>query len=120
MDQFMKFVQIINHHGLDPKSSVAMQLFEALNLLFTPAPDSIPDEYALMELRAKLTATSVHDQLVGKALASDAIIKFLNSGKKIQAIKELRLTTGCSLKEAKDAIEDSRVRDLYNTTTYGF
>lgn len=109
MDQFMKFVQIINHHGIDPKSSVAIQLFEALNLFFTPAPVSVPDEYALMKLRANLTATSVHDQLVDKALASDAIIEFLNSGKKIQAVKELRLTTGCSLKEAKDAIEDQSV-----------
>jgi large subunit ribosomal protein L7/L12 len=36
---------------------------------------------------------------------SDAVLGFIQAGKKIDAIKQYRLETGVGLKEAKDAVE---------------
>jgi len=36
---------------------------------------------------------------------NQTVIDEINSDRKIAAIKELRISTGCSLKEAKDAVE---------------
>ncbi len=56
---------------------------------------------------------STHEARVMAALGSPEVIAFLNAGKKINAIKELRSITLCGLKEAKDAVEDSRVEVHY-------
>ena len=62
----------------------------------------------LARLRAKLTGSARTD-LVETALASPAIIDLVANSKRIEAIKELRIVTGCHLREAKDAIDDERV-----------
>lgn len=69
-------------------------------------------------LRAKLTGTTPHDLLVNAALRSASIIDDLANGKKIQAIKDLRLATQCTLKEAKDAVEDRRVTERASLPQY--
>lgn len=40
---------------------------------------------------------------------NDEIISLLRSGKRVQAIKERRIQTGCGLKEAKDYVD--KIRD---------
>ena len=65
----------------------------------------------LARLREKLTGQSTHDYLVQMALGSETIIDLVANGRKIQAIKELRIAAQCGLREAKDAIEDHRVKD---------
>ena len=50
-----------------------------------------------------------HEGRVAVCLGSPTIINFMQDGKKIHAIKELRQITGCGLREAKDAVEDYRV-----------
>lgn len=50
-----------------------------------------------------------HEGLVGRVLLSETIMEALVRAQKILAIKELRAQTFCSLKEAKDAVEDARV-----------
>ena len=68
----------------------------------------------LAQLRAKLTVVTPHDRLVETALRSASIIDNVANGRKIQAIKDLRAAAQCSLKEAKDAIEDRRVTERAN------
>ena len=68
----------------------------------------------LDRLRAKLTGVTPHDHLVETALRSASIIDSVANGWKIQAIKDLRAAAQCSLKEAKDAIEDRRVTERAN------
>lgn len=51
--------------------------------------------------------------LVESALDSGAVLDHIRAGQKIPAIKALRVVTGCGLKEAKDAVEDARVREFY-------
>ena len=60
-------------------------------------------------LNDRLTGMPTHDSLVRTALGTASIMDNLANGKKIQAIKDLRTAAGCTLKEAKDAIEDGRV-----------
>lgn len=60
-------------------------------------------------LNAKLTGATPHNSLVETALHSASIIDNLANGKKIQAIADLRRIAGCTIKEAKDVIEDRRV-----------
>ena len=57
----------------------------------------------------RVFGTTTHDFLVEAALRSGSIIDNVANGNKIQAIKDLRTSTQCSLKEAKDAVEDRRV-----------
>lgn len=42
--------------------------------------------------------------------AKNDIMTFINNGQVINAIKELRMHSGCGLKEAKDAVEDYTLR----------
>ena len=71
-------------------------------------------DHDLALLRAKLTGVTPHDHLVETALRSASIIDNMANGRKIQAIKDLRAATQCSLKEAKDAVEDRRVTERAN------
>ena len=71
-------------------------------------------DHDLALLRAKLTVVTPHDSLVETALRSASIIDNVANGRKIQAIKDLRSAAQCSLKEAKDAIEDRRVTERAN------
>ena len=52
---------------------------------------------------------STHEGRVTAALESPDVMQHMYEGKKINAIKELRLLTSCGLKEAKDAVEDNLV-----------
>lgn len=52
----------------------------------------------------------VHDDLVVLARNNSEVMDFMRSGKKIHAIKVLRQQTLCGLKQAKEAVEDSRVQ----------
>ena len=70
--------------------------------------NSLTQDQDLARLREKLTWTP-HDRLVEEALASPSIIDMVANSKRIEAIKELRIITGCHLREAKDAIDDRRV-----------
>lgn len=55
-----------------------------------------------------------HDALVRIVLTdTDNMLSNALSGKKIQAIKSLRAFALCGLKEAKEAVEDSRVQNGY-------
>lgn len=54
-----------------------------------------------------------HESRVQAALGSDAVLNHLHYGKKVYAIKELRLITGAGLLEAKQAVEDARVMYHY-------
>jgi ribosomal protein L7/L12 len=54
-----------------------------------------------------------HDRLVNTALATPDVIVALQQGKKINAIKALRVATNASLLEAKNAIEDKRLDGFY-------
>lgn len=63
--------------------------------------------------RELLTGQTNHDNLVNTALSSKVVMDFMREGKKINAIKELRVVTGCSLKEGKNAVEDWRVDQFY-------
>jgi ribosomal protein L7/L12 len=78
----------------------------------------IPDVYTLLGVTDEVMSaialaaapdTKTHDGRVLVALNSPVIIDFLVETRKINAIKELRAVTLCGLKEAKDAVEDSRV-----------
>ena len=71
--------------------------------------NSTQDQDDLDRLRAKLTGETPRDSLVRTALRTASIVDNLANGKKIQAIKDLRTAAGCTLKEAKDAVEDDRV-----------
>ena len=106
-------VNILNANGIDPKASVALNVYNQLTQ-FIPAAVQLPvNDYALIELRAKLTGTTIHEQLVQVALKNFMVMTNVRESKKIQAIKELRTATSCGLKEAKDAVEDSRVWGSY-------
>ena len=78
----------------------------------------ISDTYDLLNAAdAVLTAMSTpampdkptHEDLVAIALDSESVMNFIRDEQKINAIKELRSLTRCSLKETKDAVEDYRV-----------
>lgn len=45
------------------------------------------------------------DKLVATALETSDVVGYMQCQKKVQAIKALRDSTGCGLKEAKDAVE---------------
>lgn len=65
---------------------------------------------ALISLGANFTAPeSDAPMLVTVALNTHEVMQSMYDGKKINAIKALRAVTGCGLKEAKDAVEDSHV-----------
>lgn len=78
------------------------------------------DVYSLLNLTDALVGQSFidpsiptpaqsHDERVLRAVQSETVMRHMHDNKKINAIKELRLLTSCGLKEAKDAVEDSRV-----------
>lgn len=81
------------------------------------------DVYALLNLTDALVGVSfvdpevpdysTHEGRVLAALSNAEVLMHLRDGKKINAIKALRSQTLCGLKEAKDAIEDSRVEVHY-------
>ena len=71
--------------------------------------NSTQDQDDLDRLRAQLTGATPHNSLVETALHSASIIDNLANGKKVQAINDLRRIAGCTIKEAKDVIEDRRV-----------
>lgn len=50
-----------------------------------------------------------HEVLVARALDSVTVLDEMANSRKINAIKHLRNATGCGLKAAKEAVEDSRV-----------
>lgn len=50
-----------------------------------------------------------HDALVQAALSSTEVMDHMRDAKKIYAIKALRALTYCGLKDAKEAVEDTRV-----------
>lgn len=51
-----------------------------------------------------------HDTLLRLAQQTPEVIAELREGRKIYAIKALRTVSLCGLKDAKDVIEDSRLR----------
>jgi ribosomal protein L7/L12 len=64
------------------------------------------------EALANRPARVPHDALVRIVLTDyDNMLSNALSGKKIQAIKSLRAFALCGLKEAKEAVEDSRVQN---------
>lgn len=82
------------------------------------------DVYALLNLTDHLVTARINfdefppsavppltyaETLVQSALSSSNCMRYMRKQQKINAIKELRLITGCGLKEAKDAVEDFRV-----------
>jgi len=78
------------------------------------------DVYSLLNLTDSLVGLSFidpslptpeqsHDARVLSAIQDREVMQQMHDGKKISAIKELRRITNCGLKEAKDAVEDSRV-----------
>ena len=90
------------------ESSVAYYRSECQRLTDLNKSLSSTQDQDLARLRAKLTG-STHDRLVEEALASPSIIDMVARDQRIPAIKELRIITGCHLREAKDAIDDRRV-----------
>lgn len=54
------------------------------------------------------------NELVIQALSSPEVMVNVREGKKIDAIRAIRTLVRCSLKEAKDAIEDPRVWNSFN------
>ncbi len=64
------------------------------------------------------TIGSTHETRVRDALNNAEVMQHMRDGKKISAIKALRLLTNCGLKEAKDAVEDSRVIDASGYRSY--
>jgi ribosomal protein L7/L12 len=82
----------------------------------------IPNTYDLLSatdaVLANLTTTSVvdptdHDGLVRLALNTPEILNAMRETKRIHAIKALRLRTGCSLLQGKNAVEDPAVHFYY-------
>lgn len=59
-----------------------------------------------------------HEHRVLAAIRSETVLAYMQEGKKINAIKELRAVASCGLKEAKDAIEDDRVADAAGVDRY--
>lgn len=119
--EFFAFVSILLTNGIDLKSSVAKKLFGEFQPFFIQpmsTPSSIADPYAIITLRANLTGSTIHEELVKVALNNGLVIDNLQTGRKIQAIKELRDATRCGLKEAKDAVEDYRVSAYYNPQSF--
>lgn len=78
-------------------------------LSLTPAPVAGPDENSRVW---------THEGRVVRALMTPSVVRALQEGKKINAIKELRAVTNCGLKEAKDAIEDPHVTAVYPYPVY--
>lgn len=78
--------------------------------------DSYFDTYALLNLAQAavdganmLTHVVGHEQFVTAAIHSGVVMDYVRAGQKINAIKALRERTSAGLKEAKEAVEDTRV-----------
>lgn len=56
-----------------------------------------------------LVGSAAHERNVNVALRSPDAMGFMRNQRKILAIKQVRILTGCGLKEAKAAVEDERV-----------
>ena len=109
---FEKFADKLSSYIYDVNLSTALSLYRDLFPVVSPEQQRREYERGLLELRAKLTGESVHDQAVRFAHDNYNIQSYLLNGKKIQAIKELRAGfPGLGLKEAKDAIEDRNAID---------
>lgn len=80
------------------------------------------DVYALLNITDHLITAGVnfaehapaptvtdHDRLVQMVLVVPEVMQNLRDSRKIVAIKEVRRLSGCSLKAAKDAVEDDLV-----------
>lgn len=78
---------------------------DVLRIIAEHAPSlALERSIALAEALAPLIpGLTEHDRLV------DGVMQEVRCGRKIHAIKELRASTGCGLREAKDAVEDPRV-----------
>ena len=67
---------------------------------------------ALSALRAKLVGqTASHDDLVMEALKNHKVLNLVAASRRVDAIKELREATGCTLIEGREAITDRRVQE---------
>lgn len=86
-------------------AGVFLSVYDLLNLT-----EALIDLGAVFDENYTQSLTD-HDKRVMAALTSPEVMKHMRDGKKIHAIKELRLITQCGLKEAKDAVEDDRVAD---------
>lgn len=110
LDYYRAEVKRLNDQNDALECSVAYYCAEVKRL--TELNDSLrsTQDQDLARLRAKLMGTT-HDDLVETALDSATIIDLVANGRRIQAIKELREVAGCHLREAKDAIDDTRVSE---------
>jgi hypothetical protein len=70
---------------------------------------------AVLRLDANVRDAQNHDSLVAAARGSEDVLAPMREGRKILAIKALRSLTGCGLKAAKEAVEDSRVMEFWET-----
>src|SRR5579863_1103862 len=62
--------------------------------------------------------TSSSATMAPSAPDSDEILRLLQAGRKIEAIKLYRTQTGAGLKEAKDAVDRMEADQIYGSTSY--
>jgi len=110
MLEFNHVAWALSEHIKD--SRALMRATEAIMAMLPKEPITSPDKIAVWN---NSQWEFGHEKLVNKALKDPDVTYEVEANRKIAAIKLLRDRTGCGLKAAKDAIEDSRVWGYANT-----